>query len=171
VSGRGYLHVGVDVGERAVAVAREHGVTTVRGDVLQVPLRDGIADVVVAGEIFEHVADLEALVGEIARLLRPGGTLVFDTLADTRVCRFLMITLAERVRVVPRGIHDPALLVDPDRLRALCAAHGVPVRLTGLRPSVPQAIGWAVRLRPSVVMRPTRSLRVVYQGVGVRSAP
>jgi 2-polyprenyl-6-hydroxyphenyl methylase / 3-demethylubiquinone-9 3-methyltransferase len=170
VAGRGYLHVGVDVGEQAVAVARGHGVTTVRGDVLRVPLRDAAADVVVAGEILEHVGDLDGLVDEIARVLRPGGTLVLDTLADTMACRILMITLAERVGIVPRGIHDPALLVSPDRLAALCTARGLDVVLTGLRPSVPQAVAWALHLRPSVTMRPTRSLGVVYQGIGVRTS-
>ena len=42
----------------ALVQAREHGVATVRGSVTQVPLRDGCADVVVAGEILEHVTDL-----------------------------------------------------------------------------------------------------------------
>ena len=37
---------------------RAHGVAPVRGSVTQVPLRDGCADVVVAGEILEHVTDL-----------------------------------------------------------------------------------------------------------------
>ena len=169
IAGRGYVHVGVDVGERAVGVAQAHGVTVVRGDVLRVPLRDGCADVVVAGEIFEHVDDLAGLIAEIARVLRPGGTLVFDTLADTLVCRVFMVRVAERVGIVPRGIHDPALLVDPARLTAMCAEQGVPVTLRGLRPSIPQAVAWAVRLRPSVTMRPTRSTRVVYQGHGVRT--
>ncbi len=57
-------------------IAREHGVTPVRGSVLAVPLADGCADVVVAGEILEHVADDVGVLAECARLLRPGGTLV-----------------------------------------------------------------------------------------------
>ena len=48
----------------------------VRGSVLAVPLADGCADVVVAGEILEHVEDDVAVLAECARLLRPGGTLV-----------------------------------------------------------------------------------------------
>ena len=45
----------------------------VRGSVLAVPLADGCADVVVAGEILEHVEDDVAVLAECARLLRPGG--------------------------------------------------------------------------------------------------
>ena len=38
----------------------------------------------------------------------------------------------------PRGIHDPALFVDPARARrALCARHGVRLRVRGIRPAVP----------------------------------
>ena len=69
----------------------------VRGSVLAVPLADGCADVVVAGEILEHVEDDIAVLAECARLLRPGGTLVIDALADTRIGRFLMVTVAERL--------------------------------------------------------------------------
>ena len=56
----------------------------VAGSVLAVPLADGCADVVVAGEILEHVEDDVAVLAECARLLRPGGTLVIDALAATR---------------------------------------------------------------------------------------
>jgi len=60
VAGKGYRHVGVDITASALAQARGHGVAPVRGSVTQVPLRDGCADVVVAGEILEHVTDLPA---------------------------------------------------------------------------------------------------------------
>ncbi len=37
----------------------------------------------------------------------------------------LLVTLGERLPVVPRGIHDPALFVSPSRLQRLCAAEGI----------------------------------------------
>ena len=61
----------------------EHGVRPVRGDVPRLPLADECADVVFAGEILEHVHDLAAVVAEACRVLRPGGTLVLDTIAHT----------------------------------------------------------------------------------------
>lgn len=167
---RGYRHVGLDLGDSATRIAREHGVTTVRGDVLRLPFQDGCADVVVAGEIFEHVTDLPAAVAEAARVLRPGGTLVCDTLADTWVCRLLMVTVAERLGIAPLGIHDPALFVDPGRLRELCGRHGIALTVTGLRPRIGDALAWVVHLRGDVRMRPTGWTGVVYQGVGVKQA-
>jgi 2-polyprenyl-6-hydroxyphenyl methylase/3-demethylubiquinone-9 3-methyltransferase len=169
VAGLGYRHLGIDIGRSAVRVAREHGVQTAQGDVTRLPVRGGSCDVVVAGEIFEHVPDLDSVVQEIARVLRPGGLLVCDTLAATVACRLLLVTLGERLPAVPRGIHDPALFVDPRRLQRLCAQHGIALKVRGLRPSLRHALLWLLHLRRDVAMKPMRWTGAVYQGVGVRS--
>ena len=166
----GYRHVGVDLSESALAVAAGHGVEPVRADVAALPFTDGEADVVVAGEILEHVTDLDRTVAEMARVLRPGGTLVFDTIADTRFARLSLVTIGERLAGgPPRGCHDPSLFVDPERLRSLCAAHGFPdVRMWGVRPAAWEYAGFLAGRRTSVRMVPTRSLAGAYQGVGVK---
>jgi 2-polyprenyl-6-hydroxyphenyl methylase/3-demethylubiquinone-9 3-methyltransferase len=43
------------------------------------PLQDGSFDLVWAGEVIEHVADTGACLGEIRRVLRPGGALLLST--------------------------------------------------------------------------------------------
>lgn len=45
----------------------------------RLPYPDDHADVVLAGEIVEHVVDTEGFLREIARVLRPGGALVLST--------------------------------------------------------------------------------------------
>jgi 2-polyprenyl-6-hydroxyphenyl methylase / 3-demethylubiquinone-9 3-methyltransferase len=163
----GYLHVGVDLGRSCVEVARSHGVHTVQGSVTAVPLADGCADVVVAGEILEHVEDDVAVLAECARLLRSGGTLVIDALAGTRIGRFLMVTVAEKLPGgPPPGIHDPALFVDRDRLLAAAEDLGLDLRLVGLRPSMRQAVAWRLGRRRTVAMKPIRSTAVVFAGYG-----
>ena len=115
----GYRHVGVDIGMRGLLLAREHGVQVVRGSVLAVPLSDGCADVVLAGEILEHVEDDVGVLAECARLLKPGGTLVLDALAAGRVSTLINVHLLERLPGgPPRGLHYPRLFVDRDRLLA-----------------------------------------------------
>ncbi|RBY92386.1 bifunctional 3-demethylubiquinone 3-O-methyltransferase/2-octaprenyl-6-hydroxy phenol methylase [Blastococcus sp. TBT05-19] len=163
----GYRHVGVDLGETGLRVARGHGVVPVRGSVLAVPLVDGCADVVVAGEVLEHVEDDVAVLAECARLLKPGGTLVVDALADTRIGRFLMVTVAERLPGgPPPGIHDPALFVDRARLLAAAERLGLDLRLVGLRPSLRDAVAWRLGRRAGVRMKPVRSTAVVFAGYG-----
>ena len=43
------------------------------------PFEDGSFDIVLAGEILEHMVDSEGFLREIARVLRPGGALVLST--------------------------------------------------------------------------------------------
>jgi len=69
--------VGVDVDQSALEEAARRGIETRWADAEQpLPFEDETFDVVVAGELLEHVRDPEALVGEARRVLRPGGTLV-----------------------------------------------------------------------------------------------
>jgi 2-polyprenyl-6-hydroxyphenyl methylase/3-demethylubiquinone-9 3-methyltransferase len=145
LAGRGYRHVGVDLTRSALAQAAGHGVVPVNGDAAALPLADRCADVVAAGELLEHVPDWRAAVAEACRVLRPGGTLVLDTLNDTALCRLLAVRVAERLRGVPRGIHDPRLFVDARALVAECARHGVALRIRGIRPAVPGLLRWLAR--------------------------
>ena len=45
------------------------------GDALSLPFADGEFDRVVAAEVLEHIADDTAAIAELARVLRPGGTM------------------------------------------------------------------------------------------------
>jgi 2-polyprenyl-6-hydroxyphenyl methylase / 3-demethylubiquinone-9 3-methyltransferase len=163
----GYRHVGVDLGLSALQLAQAHGVTVVRGSVLAVPLADGCADVVLAGEILEHVADHEGVLAECARLLRPGGTLVLDALASGRLSVLINVHLLERLPGgPPRGLHDPALFVDRKKLLAAADRLGLDLRLVGLRPSMREAIAWKFGRRTMVRMKPIRSTAVVFAGYG-----
>lgn len=165
----GYRHIGIDVTASALAIARQHGVTPVRADAGALPLRSGCADVVVAGEILEHVTDLAAVVAEACRVLKPGGTLVVDTIAATRLARFVAVTLAERIPGgAPPRLHDPALFVDRRQLVGMCQRYGITLRLRGLRPSLPGYLRWLTGRADSVRMVPSRLSAVLFQAEGVR---
>ncbi|HET9516938.1 MAG TPA: methyltransferase domain-containing protein [Actinoplanes sp.] len=174
----GYRHVGVDVRRSGLEQASARGIVAVTGDVTALPLADGCADVVVAGEILEHVTDLPAAVAQLCRVLRPGGLLVLDTVNATALGRFVTVTVGERLPGIPRGIHDPDLFVCPARLTALCARHGVRLRVRGLRPTVTGLLRWLVLPRSPTVgsaagrplgaMVAMRSTAVLYQGLGLK---
>jgi 2-polyprenyl-6-hydroxyphenyl methylase/3-demethylubiquinone-9 3-methyltransferase len=167
VAGKGYRHVGVDLVTSALEQAAAHGIAVVRGDALRLPLADGFADVVSAGELLEHVPDLSGAVAEVCRILRPGGLLVLDTLNDTALCRLVAVTLAERLPGgAPPGIHDPALFVDPAVLTRECARHGVRITVRGLRPAVVATMRWLATRKGEIPIVPTWSKAVLYQGLG-----
>ena len=163
----GYRHVGVDLGLAGLELARAHGVLAVRGSVLAVPLADGCADVVVAGEILEHVADDVAVLAEAARLLRPGGTLVIDALAATWLADVIAVRILERVPGgPPPGIHDPALFVDRRRLLAAAPGLGLDLELVGLRPSVRDIVNWRRGRRTGVRMKRLPTTAILFAGYG-----
>jgi SAM-dependent methyltransferase len=69
--------IGIDVDRHALEAAAELGIETIWADAEEpLPFDDESLDVVVAGELLEHMRDPEALVTEAHRVLRPGGTLV-----------------------------------------------------------------------------------------------
>lgn len=86
-------------------------------------------------ELIEHVPDPGALVADLARLLRPGGTLVVSTLSRTLRAFLGAIVAAEYVLgLVPRGTHEYARFLKPAELAAAARAAGLElVDVKGLR--------------------------------------
>jgi 2-polyprenyl-6-hydroxyphenyl methylase / 3-demethylubiquinone-9 3-methyltransferase len=167
----GYRHVGVDVRRAGLEQSAGRGVTPLLGDVTALPLADGRFDVVVAGELMEHVTDRAGAVAELARVLRPGGLVVLDTVNSTALGRFITVTAGERLGIAPVGLHDPELFVDPRRLTSEFAVHGVRLRIRGIRPTMTGLMRWIMLPgsgggRPLGRMVPTRSTAVLYQAIG-----
>lgn len=114
---------GVDAGEEAVSIARLHAAQVG----LEIDYRQATAealaaegarfDAVLALEIVEHVADVDAFLAALAALMRPGGALIMSTLNRTPKSFGLAIVGAEYLlRWVPRGTHDWRKFVRPSEL-------------------------------------------------------
>ncbi|MFC7534960.1 methyltransferase domain-containing protein [Actinoplanes sp. GCM10030250] len=171
VRAKGYRHLGVDLGRPALRHAADQGVVPVNGDVTALPLAAASADVVVAGEILEHVTDLPGTVAELCRVLRPGGLVVLDTVNDTGLSRLITVTIGERLGIAPAGLHDPDLFVAPRRLVGEFARHQVALEIRGVRPSLRGLFRWLVlkRVPSGGRILPTFSSAVLYQGSGLKA--
>jgi 2-polyprenyl-3-methyl-5-hydroxy-6-metoxy-1,4-benzoquinol methylase len=77
---RGARVTALDVGERLLAkVAEKCDCERVVGSVERLPFADESFDVVLCSEVVEHLRSPRAGVGELARVVRPGGRLVLTT--------------------------------------------------------------------------------------------
>jgi len=66
----------------------------------------------------EHVQDVEKVLIEVHRVLRPQGIFFFDTVNRNWLSRFIVITLAENIlKALPQGAHDAAKFIRPIELQ------------------------------------------------------
>ncbi|MDR6292426.1 MULTISPECIES: bifunctional 2-polyprenyl-6-hydroxyphenol methylase/3-demethylubiquinol 3-O-methyltransferase UbiG [Inquilinus] len=144
---------GVDAGAEAIGVARAHAAESG----LAIDYRHGSAedlaasgarfDAVLALEIVEHVADVDAFCGALSTLLRPGGTLAMSTLNRTsRSWTFAILGAEYLLRMIPRGTHDWKKFLKPHELAAALRRSGLAVGdIAGMVPD-PRRGDW--RLAP-----------------------
>lgn len=147
--------VGIDASAPSLAVAQAHGVGIdglhyQLGDVRAPPLPAGCADLVCCADVLEHVDGWRQAVTAAARLLRPGGKLYVSTINRTWRARLFAVYLAETLRVIPPGTHDPARFIRPAELTEAATAAGLhrPHFLGERLLIIPTLRAWAVRLAP-----------------------
>ncbi|MDG1170445.1 MAG: bifunctional 2-polyprenyl-6-hydroxyphenol methylase/3-demethylubiquinol 3-O-methyltransferase UbiG, partial [Sulfitobacter sp.] len=110
LAARGSHVTGIDPAVAAIEAARNHargaglhiGYDVGVGEAL--PYDDAGFDAVVCVDVLEHVTDLQKVLSEVARVLRPGGLFLFDTINRNPMARLATITVAEDLlRLLPRG--------------------------------------------------------------------
>jgi 2-polyprenyl-6-hydroxyphenyl methylase/3-demethylubiquinone-9 3-methyltransferase len=151
---RGASVVGVDLSHQSLRAARaklDGRSLFVRGDANRAPLRAGCADLVLLADVLEHVTDPTTPLREAARLLRPGGLVYVNTINDSLRARWLAVTVAEGLGLVPRGTHDPAYFIAPAALERMAGEVGLrTLRVQGEAPALLKTIRrWTIELRKS----------------------
>jgi SAM-dependent methyltransferase len=134
---------GVDVTEAMLEILRNKKlprVEIVRAPVEDVPLPDGIADIITGYSVLDHFEDPRSVFEEAARLLRPGGVFYMDLIPNGEFWRGL------------RGIHSGQDGLHPIVQREILevANHG---RKMYERYGVSQEVldGWILRRRARVI--------------------
>ena len=156
---------GIDPASDAIAAAKIRA--TLVGQTIQydigfgeaLPYEDGSFDAVVCVDVLEHVSNLKMVTAEIARVLRPGGMFLYDTINRNLVSRLVTITVAENIfGLLPRGTHDPELFIKPKELvRELTNAGLVAGPQTGLGPR-------GINRKGDFVFGPLPLKSVIYMG-------
>lgn len=171
IDSKGAQVTGIDPASDAIAAARRHAEAegkAIRYDVgvgEDLPYGNGSFDVVVCVDVLEHVQDLELVLEEITRVLRPGGVFLFDTINRNPLARLATITMAEDVlRLLPKGTHDPAMFIKPSELRAGVVKAGlVPGPVTGLGPR-------GINRRGDLTFGQLPLTAVLYMGIATKPA-
>ena len=130
---RGARVTGIDLSEKALAVARLHQVESgvsvdyrlIAAEALA-PEAAGSFDVVTCMELLEHVPEPASTVAACARLVSPGGIVVFSTINRNAKAYVLAVVGAEYVlKLLPRGTHDYARFLKPSEVAAFARKAGL----------------------------------------------
>lgn len=76
---RGFRSVGIDISSRYIGVEAEGLARFIVGDMSSLPVEDECAQVIYCIDSLQYAPDPERTLREMARLLRPGGQLIFST--------------------------------------------------------------------------------------------
>jgi 2-polyprenyl-6-hydroxyphenyl methylase / 3-demethylubiquinone-9 3-methyltransferase len=138
--------VGVDPSAASIATARAHATGSGLeidyriGSGEHLPAADGCADVVYCVDVLEHVADLDAVIAETARVLKPSGLYLFDTINRTRLSKLVVIKVAQdwaATACMPPRLHDWDQFITPAELGDCLGRHGLRQhQLTGMSPGI-----------------------------------
>jgi SAM-dependent methyltransferase len=87
----------IDVSPRMVELTRARGIDARVGDVQALPFEDASFDLVVAGWVLFHPADLDRALREIERVLRPGGRLIAATNSELHLAELWQLVGIEHI--------------------------------------------------------------------------
>ena len=130
----GMIVSGVDPAPASIAVAKIHAQQnglTIDYRVAQaesLPFTNDTFDLVTCCDVLEHVQDLDRTLSEVARVLKPGGMFLYDTINRTFMTRLGVIFVAQEfppTRFFPPDTHDWSMFIKPNELVDCLQQHGI----------------------------------------------
>jgi len=136
---------GIDPSAPSVAQAQAHAesvgltITYCVASGEAIPFDDATFDIAYCCDVLEHVDDLDEVIAETARVLKPGGVYLFDTINRTFLSKLVVIKLFQEwkpTRIVTTNVHDWGMFIKPTELTAVLTKHGLANReIVGINPS------------------------------------
>jgi len=163
---------GVDPSAPSLEAARRHAsregldITYEQAGGERLPFADASFDTVCCCDVLEHVDDVDKVIAEIARVLKPGGVFFYDTINRTFRSKLIGIKVMQEwawSSFVPPGLHDWAKFIKPEELAAALRAEGLePREVVGMAPAA--ANPWAMLK----ALRDRKKGRITYAELGRR---
>jgi len=136
--------VGIDPSSVSIGTARRHadaaslGIEYVVAAGERLPLRSQVFDLAYCCDVLEHVSDLDRVIKEAARVLKPGGLYLFDTINRTTASKVLVVKVVQEwrlTRIIDTQLHSWQMFIKPSELEATLRRHGLKLNeITGLGP-------------------------------------
>ncbi len=123
VADAGYRVAGLDISENLAAEFRRNaahlGIEFIAGDVMSLPSERRF-DAAISRFVFTHYSDFRKLLAAMARFVRPGGVIVFDSLSDESVYYASSVTGRSAEEIMEK-CYDPLPSFSDEDIRVFCA--------------------------------------------------
>jgi ubiquinone/menaquinone biosynthesis C-methylase UbiE len=113
--------IGIDLDEDTARAAAATGVPCIAADARRLPLADRTVDGVLARGVLHHILNLEIVLGEVRRVLEPGGFLLAIDALPMQAQQYLEMSRQLTGRGLPA---EPRNGIDPEELTVLATAAG-----------------------------------------------
>ena len=133
---------GIDPSLPTLAAAKAHSqisglaINYIEGSGENIPFGNQQFDIVCCCDVLEHVNDLNVVMSEMARVLKPGGVLFYDTINRTFKSKLIAIKFSQDwtlTRFMPRDVHVWEKFIRPDELITSFVTNGlIHTDMTGL---------------------------------------
>jgi 2-polyprenyl-6-hydroxyphenyl methylase / 3-demethylubiquinone-9 3-methyltransferase len=188
----GFTVTGIDPAARSLEAARKHAADNNlaidyregKGEAL--PFPDASFDIVACCDVLEHVDDLNLVISEVARALKPGGVFCYDTVNRTWLSKVAMIKISQDwgfTRWIQPNSHVWEKFIKPAELIAVMNRCGLANQeLTGISSRKnPLALLASLRalrkgrlsnreIAAAFAVCETEDLRISYMGYAIRSS-
>jgi 2-polyprenyl-6-hydroxyphenyl methylase/3-demethylubiquinone-9 3-methyltransferase len=130
----GFPVTGIDPSDKSLAAARVHAaqrglpIDYCLGSGASLPFEEESFELAYCCDVLEHIPNWDAVIGEIARVLKRGGVLFYDTINRTLYSKLVVIKLAQEwayTRFLPPRLHVWEMFITPDELMLSLNRHGL----------------------------------------------
>lgn len=125
MAARDVIVSGIDQSQKCINAAQQHAIASGFnidyrcGVGEQMPYADNTFDLVICVDVLEHVADVQQVLAEVFRILKPDGLFLFDTINRNFKSKLVMILLMENILgEIQKGVHDWDKFITPQELTA-----------------------------------------------------
>jgi 2-polyprenyl-6-hydroxyphenyl methylase/3-demethylubiquinone-9 3-methyltransferase len=125
IASMGFAVTGIDQSEKSIDVARLHSrlsglaIDYRSGSAERLPFENGTFGLVTCCDVLEHLGSWELALCEIARVLRRGGILFYDTINRTALSKLIFIKITQEwkiTRIAPGNLHAWEMFIKPPEL-------------------------------------------------------